>query len=147
MDNSESHSFVLVSVLHQLKKLGEVIQRQSLKTIPRNNRNIPEILEHQVSLYSFAKRPGETLKAFHNYWLQVTSMDTQLKALIMKSESIEDWHAHPEWTLIRQSWKSENHHLGDPQVCVLFSTPLQSCQTIWCCWTFWLSWSPVQLKW
>lgn len=63
MDNSESHPFVLVSVLHQLKNLV-IIQRQSLKTIPRNNRNNPEILEHQVSLYSFAKRPGETLKAF-----------------------------------------------------------------------------------
>lgn len=59
MYKSESHPFVRVSLLHQLKYL-EKLYKVSLLIFPQITTNAQ--LEYHVSLYSFAKRPTRLWK-------------------------------------------------------------------------------------
>lgn len=46
------------------------------------------------------KNTNPDFESIHNYWLQVASMDTQLKAFIAKSKGIEYWQVSSHKTVI-----------------------------------------------
>lgn len=89
--------------------LGEVLQSLPLKNSPTINSNSSTGLSGLPVFLCW--KPNPHFESAHNYGLQVTSMNTQLKAWITKSKRVEYWQAHPEWALVRQLQKSENHNL------------------------------------